>query len=140
MRSDLIGTYGIPLTADGACQATSYIDLMSGFTLANESNSRHLFSLPSDLPNITDKSKKITCIPRNLTENETFVNEVDIVNSTGLLHHLGAKNESEGRCAVVLFYAPWCMFCASIGPHYNALARAFPQLHVLAIDAAHFSK
>ena len=38
-----------------------------------------------------------------------------------------------------MFYAPWCPFCADIAPHYNAIARAFYQIDILAIDAIHFS-
>jgi len=78
------------------------------------------------------------CIPRNRTENSTL--EVELVNSTTLLSILGNKNESLGPCSVVLFFAPWCMFCARIAPYYNAVARAFPQMNVLAIDSIHFSR
>ena len=120
------------------CKAASFMEVMSGTTGDNRSPAT--LQMTSELPHIMDKSKKITCIPRNMTGNETGPVTVQIVNSTGLLQHLGAKNESDGRCAVVLFYAPWCMFCAKVAPHYNALARAFPQLDILAIDAIHFSK
>ena len=81
---------------------------------------------------------KINCIGRNITSNES--NLVRIINSTELLQRLSFKNESLGTCVVVMFYAPWCRFCASTAPVYNALARAFPQLDTLAIDAVHFSR
>lgn len=80
-------------------------------------------------------ARRITCVPRNTTQQR-----VKIVTSAELVQMLGPKNESRGYCAVVMFYAPWCVFCARVAPHYNALARAFPQLDVLAIDAMHFSK
>ena len=39
-------------------------------------------------------------------------------------------------CALVLFYAPWCPFSAKAGPHYNALARLYPDLVLIAVDAS----
>jgi len=50
------------------------------------------------------------------------------------------KNHTVSDCVLVMFYAPWCHFCAATAPHYNAVARAFPQLEVLAVDTVHFSK
>ena len=79
------------------------------------------------------------CTPRDPPATLT----VEVVGGAQLLELLAApKNESgkTRRCAVVLFYAPWCAFCAQIAPHFNALARAFPQLPIYAIDAMQFSK
>lgn len=86
--------------------------------------------------------RKVKCVPRNDTEayNSTVRPEVTILNSTELMDRLGSKNESNNHCALVLFYAPWCVFSAKAAPHFNALARVFPQLDVFAINAAHFSK
>ena len=39
-------------------------------------------------------------------------------------------------CALVLFYAPWCPFSAKAAPHYNALARLYPDLVLIAVDAS----
>ena len=82
--------------------------------------------------------KKIYCKPRNYTGPAL----VQIVNSTVLLERLGNKSEPTvvSYCAVVMFYTPWCPFCARVAPTYNALARAFPSLDVFAIDALTFSK
>ena len=85
--------------------------------------------------NQTASARRITCVPRNGTQQR-----VRIVTSAELIQMLGPKNETHGHCAVVMFYAPWCVFCARVAPHFNALARAFPQLDVLAIDAMYFSK
>ena len=41
-------------------------------------------------------------------------------------------------CSVTLFYADWCQFSATAAPHYNALARAFPQLTLYAVDSSRF--
>ena len=74
-----------------------------------------------------------------MTENTTAV--VHVVNSTVLLELLSFdKNHSTCDCVLVMFYAPWCHFCAATASHYNAVARAFPQLEVLAVDTVHFSK
>jgi thiol-disulfide isomerase/thioredoxin len=89
--------------------------------------------------NFTDSTKKkIQCAGKNFTENTTA--EVHVVDSVILHQKLNPKNETEGTCTLVMFYAPWCVFCARTAPHYNALARAFPQMDVLAIDAVHFSR
>lgn len=85
-------------------------------------------------------SRRVKCIPKTLPSNETYMPIVKILSSTELLDRLGNKNDYSNNCAVVLFFAPWCTFCARVGPHFNALARVFPQLDVYAIDAAHFSK
>lgn len=82
--------------------------------------------------------KKLACVPRNASDLNGPL--VRIVNSSELLQQLGSRNATNGRCTVVLFYAPWCVFSAQVAPHYNALARAFPMLDVVAIDAFHFSK
>ncbi|KAK7491239.1 hypothetical protein BaRGS_00017510 [Batillaria attramentaria] len=90
--------------------------------------------------NTTDSSKKTKfhCVGKNVTENTTAL--VRVVNSTVLLELLSFdKNQSVSDCVLVMFYAPWCHFCAATAPHYNALGRAFPQLDVLAVDTVHFS-
>ena len=116
--------------------------LPMGETVTNSSLAYTLMNMTDQqlAANLTDKAgvKKITCVARNMTENVTA--SVLLVNSTDLLQKLSAKNESQGLCSLVLFYAPWCVFCAKTAPHYNALARAFPQIEVMAIDAIHFNK
>ncbi|KAK7112177.1 thioredoxin domain-containing protein 15-like isoform X2 [Littorina saxatilis] len=90
--------------------------------------------------NGTDSGKKtkFQCVGRNVTENTTAT--VRVVNSTILLELLSFdKNHTTADCVLVMFYAPWCHFCAATAPHYNAVARAFPQLEVLAVDTVHFS-
>lgn len=86
----------------------------------------------------TTKTKKITCIGRNTTDGLDGV--VKVINSTFLLQRLTFKNESEGNCVLVMFYAPWCMFCAKTAPHFNAVARAFPQLETVAVDAVQLNR
>ena len=90
-------------------------------------------------------TRRIICSQRRLPADSaanSSIPAVHIVNSSELLAQLGTRANSSivGRCTVVLFYAPWCLFCARLAPHYNALARAFPSLDVVAIDAFHFSR
>ncbi|PVD37841.1 hypothetical protein C0Q70_00443 [Pomacea canaliculata] len=90
--------------------------------------------------NASDSSKKtkFQCLGRNVTENVTAT--VRVVNSTELLEMLSfEQNHTHSDCVLVMFFAPWCHFCAATAPHYNALGRAFLQLDVLAVDTVHFS-
>ncbi|XP_041364499.1 thioredoxin domain-containing protein 15-like [Gigantopelta aegis] len=97
----------------------------------------------NDSKNGTDGNKKFKfqCLGKNLTANATSRPPVvEIVNGTVLIEMLTFnKNYTVSDCVLVLFYAPWCHFCAKTAPHYNAMARAFPQLEVLAVDVAQFS-
>uniref|UniRef100_A0A182Y5Z1 Uncharacterized protein n=1 Tax=Anopheles stephensi TaxID=30069 RepID=A0A182Y5Z1_ANOST len=47
------------------------------------------------------------------------------------------RNEA-GHCFLMLFYTQTCIHSAMVAPHYNALARHFPDLLVTAIDAYNF--
>lgn len=90
--------------------------------------------------NKTEKKTKFKCISRNMTL-ENITSEVKIINNTRLLQILNFdKNDTLSDCVLVMFFAPWCRFCSKVAPNYNALARAFPELDVVAVDAAHFSK
>ena len=128
----------------GHCRLLTFEELV--FNIESAEGAEFTIGFDNSRPgsNVTEKSRRIHCIAKNISaENATgdgHPAQVDIVNSTQLLLRLGQVNETQGHCAVVLFYAPWCTFCARVAPHYNALARAFPQLDVLAIDAVHFSK
>lgn len=89
--------------------------------------------------NRTEKKTKFKCISRNMTL-ENITSEVQIINNTRLLQILNfEENDTLSDCVLVMFYAPWCRFCSKVAPSYNALARAFPELDVVAVDAAHFS-
>lgn len=77
---------------------------------------------------------KVKCAPRNLSDDEDP--GVKLVNSSVLLDLLTVEtNSSQHECYLVLFYFPWCSFSLKAAPHYNALARVYPQLHFLAVDA-----
>ncbi|XP_074647873.1 thioredoxin domain-containing protein 15-like [Tubulanus polymorphus] len=86
-----------------------------------------------------EKQRRIVCHARNLTNAVNRTIAVRVVNSTVLQEKLQLKNETAGNCFLVMFYAPWCIFCARTAPAYNALARSFPQMELFAIDAFYFS-
>jgi len=132
-------------TSDQCCRTITFWDVVvdgrstEDFLLMSEALASHNMSqymwVSFKETHVTPPARRFKCVPRNVTQQR-----VRIVTSAELVQMLGPKNESRGYCAVVMFYAPWCVFCARVAPHYNALARAFPQLDVLAIDAMHFSK
>lgn len=88
--------------------------------------------------------KKMTCLPLKGL-NETFgENRVDVLNATSFLAKLNEQSNNNvtnrtmpAVCSLVLFYASWCPFSAKAAPHYNALARLYPDLVLLAVDASH---
>lgn len=97
----------------------------------------------TETENVTDSGKKVKfqCTGKNITENVNAT--VKLITTAQLLQMLSfEKNDTENvtDCLLVMFYAPWCHFCAKIAPYYNALARAFPQLDFVAVDTAQFSK
>ncbi len=94
--------------------------------------------------NMTAELRRITCRERkvysaNLTD---FVMPmVKIVSSKEFLKRLNSSvnDSTQANCFVVLFYAPWCPFCAKVAPHFNALPRVFPRIDFVAIDAIKFN-
>lgn len=74
----------------------------------------------------------VTCKERTVEEFPA----VKLVNSSVLASTIiPSSNKTANECVLILFYAPWCHFCAAAAPHYNALARLYPSVHVLAINA-----
>ena len=121
-------------SASSGCVSFSYKDLISEIFLDRNSCRKQ----DSDFVNVTASGEKVQrkvyCTPKVLQDGEPL--KVQLINSTILQEKLnGTKDENEHYCAVVMFYAPWCHFCARTAPHYNALARAFPHMDIFAIDA-----
>lgn len=81
------------------------------------------------------KTFKVNCEKRNISAEEQLT--VQVLNASQDLMDLLNANSSE--CSLVLFYTGWCPFSASLAPHFNALPRAFPSMHFLALDASHHS-
>ena len=71
-----------------------------------------------------------SCSRYNLSHQSVII----LKNKSSLIWWLDELNKT-ASCAVVLFYAKWCYFSASLAPIYNAVGRAFSGIPVLAIDA-----
>ena len=67
---------------------------------------------------------------------------MEVLNGTALISVLNEQSNSNvtnrtppAICSLVLFSAPWCPFSARAAPHHNALARLYPDLVLMAVDA-----
>lgn len=45
------------------------------------------------------------------------------------------NDQQPGNCVIMLFYSKFCPGCQALIPHYNSLARNFPDIKVGALDA-----
>ena len=132
-----------------SCHAKTFLEAVYGNFCAVRDGSQELDDEDSERDSeATVVPRRIVCVEKTVSRQHASSNVqnnvamVQLFNSSHLLSHLGSRSNSSvfGRCTVVLFYAPWCMFCVRLAPHYNALARAFPTLDVVAIDAYQFSR
>lgn len=105
-------------------------DKQSG-NISNVDNQNEMLTSQSDT-NSTDKKFKPPwkCRKYNMTEQKVIVLE----DTNSLTSWLNEVNKTTS-CAVVLFYAKWCFFSASVSPIYNAVGRAFSGVPILAFDA-----
>lgn len=130
--------------AVASCHAKSFLEIVYGDFCAVRDSSQGLYDEDGREHEVTSVTRRIVCVEKTHSTSavQNDVAAVQLFNSSQLLTHLGSRANTSvfGRCTVVLFYAPWCMFCVRLAPHYNALARAFPTLHVIAIDAYQFSR
>lgn len=149
-KVDLNGTSQPATTVPLSCHAKTFQEIVYGDFCAVRDSSQELDDDDdSDRDkDVTSVTRRIVCVEKTVFHHHTSASiqhsasAVQLFNSSQLLSHLGSRANSSalGRCSVVLFYAPWCTFCVRLAPHYNALARAFPTLDVIAIDAYHFSR
>ena len=58
---------------------------------------------------------------------------VIVSNETLFTDILAEMNTTHG-CGLLLFYSPYCEFCANLAPLYNAIGRSYPDLAVMALD------
>jgi len=88
--------------------------------------------------------KRVVCITTNAT-NTTLSEEpvVQLLNNTEFQARLLEEYNSSvsnrsgpAHCSITLFYAPWCPFSADAAPHFNALARHFPDIKMYAMDSS----
>jgi len=147
-KVDLSSTSQLASTTPLSCHTKTFLETVYGdFCALRDSNEE----TDDDEDTERDKesssiTRRIVCVEKTLLYHHADVQHnaatVQLFNSSQLLSHLGSRANSSilGRCSIVLFYAPWCTFCVRLAPHYNALARAFPTLDIIAIDAYHFSR
>jgi thiol-disulfide isomerase/thioredoxin len=88
----------------------------------------------------TPYHRRVTCLTTNRTKEEEEP-VVTVLNGTTFLHVLNGQHNSNvtnrttpAQCSFGLFYASWCPFSAKAAPHFNGLARLFPDVKMLAVD------
>ena len=113
---------------DNIVSTTSTLD-----TEANISGNETSETSVRDAENST-RANKVSCSCNNTLEGNPEP-RVQLVNGStyqtlifGELNTTITNRSQPATCSVTLFYAPWCEFSAAAAPHYNALARVFPQL------------
>jgi len=140
---DVSGAHRSAVSRPASCHAKTFLETVYGDFCAVRGSSRWFDDDDSERDReVTIVTRRIVCVEKTHHQTSSSAASVQLFNSSRLLSHLGSRGNSSifGRCTVVLFYAPWCTFCVRLAPHYNALARAFPTLDVVAIDAYHFSR
>ncbi|EAT41066.1 AAEL007247-PA [Aedes aegypti] len=91
-----------------------------------------------DLKSADSKRLKVKCIPFKGNGTLQIITSLKEVISVLAPHGNSTKRTTAGNCVVMLFYTKTCIHSAYMAPHYNALARHFPDLKVTAIDAFNF--
>lgn len=93
--------------------------------------------------NATVEVARVRMVCNNTMPETGLVSEVMVHNGSSYQaailseHQASAANRSSpAPCSLTLFFADWCHFSAAAAPHFNALARAFPQLPVHAVDSS----
>jgi len=120
------------IMADGDSNATILIDT------ANQT----MVQTNETVENAT--SKRVVCLTHNPTNTSDQIEPVvRILNNTEFQARLtdelnsSVSNRSEAaHCSITFFYAPWCEFSAAAAPHFNALARVFPDIKMYAVDSS----
>lgn len=84
--------------------------------------------------------KLVRCREITYDPNEEIEPTVEIINGSHLARLLQIKpditsRDMEAECILVLFFARACPFSAHAAPHYNALARSYPSVKMVALDA-----
>lgn len=98
-------------------------------TEADNATVKRVFCLTANLTNSTDQEMaEPVVLMLNNTEFQARLVEEYNSNVT--------NRSSAAPCSLTMFYAPWCPFSASAAPHFNALARIFPDLRLYAVDSS----
>lgn len=89
---------------------------------------------------IASKKTLVVCRRKNVEEANIDEVRVQLHDRSGLVKYFMSHNYTDPRvanphhCAVILFYSTQCIYSMDMAPNYNALARAFPQIDILAVN------
>ncbi|XP_055372697.1 thioredoxin domain-containing protein 15 [Condylostylus longicornis] len=81
---------------------------------------------------------KVKCAPNLGNGTVNIVESVKDVITLLAPHGNSTKRNVEGSCTLILFYAKSCTASAIVAPHFNALAKQYPDIRVAAINAFRF--
>lgn len=112
------------------------ISLYNTVTLAN-------VTAENKTENANETRKLVKCQDIVYENTEEIEPTVEVTNSSYLSKLLQIKPDIKSRdveasCVLVLFYARACPFSAHAAPHFNALARSYPNVKMVALDALKF--
>ncbi|VVC88614.1 unnamed protein product [Leptidea sinapis] len=87
-----------------------------------------------------NETKKLVKCKEIVYESADIEPVVELINGSALGKLLQVKPDISGRdieaeCVLVLFYTTVCPFSAHAAPHFNALARSYPNIKMVALDA-----
>jgi thiol-disulfide isomerase/thioredoxin len=109
----------------------------------NATASANATGTPKQLP------KRAICRPRT-AQNDSLEVEIAepvvwVVNGSTFLTALSDQVDANvtnrttpAQCSLAFFYASWCPFSARAAPHFNGLARLFPDVKLYAIDTSDY--
>ncbi|XP_026495791.1 thioredoxin domain-containing protein 15 [Vanessa tameamea] len=97
-------------------------------------------SVENNTQSLNETRKLVKCKEIVYDQSELVEPSVEIINGTSLAKLLQAKpdiasRDIEADCVLVLFHARACPFSAHAAPHFNALARSYPNIKMVALDA-----
>lgn len=81
---------------------------------------------------------KVKCIPAKGNGTLHIITSLKEVISVLAPHGNSSRRTLAGNCVVMLFFTKTCIHSARMAPHYNALARHFPDIKITALDAVDF--
>ena len=65
--------------------------------------------------------------------------ELDVLNFLFDEVNINVENQTN-ECILIFFYYPWCPYSIRAAPHFNAIARYFPQLHFSALNVYKYNR
>ena len=88
-----------------------------------------------EVANSTAKNRLVCNITTETVSSSSVPPAVLLVNGSAYQSYIfeeynsSVSNRSQAAvCSITMFFASWCQFSAEAAPHFNALARVFPQI------------